>query len=1117
MTPIETDTVSDLALIDAVGNRSDYTSSQLAALNLPSAITFTQVALTAASITSVTAPLTGTLTNGSSTNDPDLTVKVDLTGTGALAGDTVQLYNGTVTDNQLGSSYTLTGADISNGFANVQTGPLTDGSSYILTARITDAAGNQSAVSTNSFTVAESPRSTAEIFKFTGTVNSVDTQLTSEFAVGDPISGSFTFDPASPDQYPTDPTVGIYDFSLAYSVTAGGFASSGTGFEFNVFDNLVLAPAALRDQYRAALGSAGPSVNGLSYNGFSLDLFTTSSDPTALNSDALPVTPPIINDFQFNQLRFYFIDPNNTVTGVDYVIGSLSSLTFVGCAPLSLSISSVTDNVAPLIGSIANGGITNDPDPIVQISLSGSGAIAGDAVQLYNGTGTDSPLGSSYTLASIDISNGFADVQTGTLINGSTYTLTVRITDAAGNQSAVSTNSFVVTEDTTAPTVTSVVTTGAGITAGSGDLPAGSIATLTVNLSEAVTVAGGTPTLTLNDGGAATYIGGSGSSALTFSYTVGAGQNTADLTVTAFNPGTANIKNGAGTAANLTGVVTNPAGILQIDTTTHITQIGNDYFLSNVSGTGPELKVGGVPVTAGEFPGWTMIGAVQIAGGGYDIALKNTITGQYTAWSTDSKGNYLSNLITRVAGNSAALEALETTFNQDLNSDGTVGITKVVIQTDGSTALTEVANNFYLYHNGTGPELKVRGVPVTAGEFPGWTMIGAVQIAGGGYDIALKNTITGQYTAWSTDSKGNYLSNLITRVAGNSAALEALETTFNQDLNGDGTVGITKVVIQTDGSTALTEVANNFYLYHNGTGPELKVRGVPVTAGEFPGWTMIGAVQIAGGGYDIALKNTITGQYTAWSTDSKGNYLSNLITRVAGNSAALEALETTFNQDLNGDGAVGLYAAPSTSLMISSPLSGTSGSATIGTRATLELAAADSASVTFSSSTGILKLDNPSTFSGTIFDFTGNGTLSGSDQIDLKGVNFSSVHDTYSNGVLTVTDGTHTDALDFNGSYTLANFKFANDGNGDTIVYDPPVPAGQSGNVPAINNDPGSTNHPAATALDRQMALFSQHMSSAFPSSAFGDGGPSTVIPSEFGGGQLGTLVQPVVSHWPQS
>ena len=39
-------------------------------------------------------------------------------------------------------------------------------------------------------------------------------------------------------------------------------------------------------------------------------------------------------------------------------------------------------------------------------------------------------------------------------------------------------------------------------------------------------MAGGTPTLTLNDGATATYTGGSGTSALTFSYTVAAGQNT---------------------------------------------------------------------------------------------------------------------------------------------------------------------------------------------------------------------------------------------------------------------------------------------------------------------------------------------------------------------------------------------------------------------------------------------------------------------------------------------------------------------------------------------------------------------------------------------------------------
>ena len=56
----------------------------------------------------------------------------------------------------------------------------------------------------------------------------------------------------------------------------------------------------------------------------------------------------------------------------------------------------------------------------------------------------------------------------------------------------------------------------------SGDEGVGKTITLTLDMSEAVTVAG-TPTLSLNDGGVATYTGGSGTSALTFSYTVGAG------------------------------------------------------------------------------------------------------------------------------------------------------------------------------------------------------------------------------------------------------------------------------------------------------------------------------------------------------------------------------------------------------------------------------------------------------------------------------------------------------------------------------------------------------------------------------------------------------------------
>ena len=495
---------------------------------------------------------------------------------------------------------------------------------------------------------------------------------------------------------------------------------------------------------------------------------------------------------------------------------------------------------------------------------------------------------------------------------------------------------------------------------------------------------------------------------------------------------------------NNDGTIGIPKIVIQSDGTTALTEVGNNYFLNPTGGgTGPELHYGGPMVTTGEFGTWTPIGAVQVAGGGYDVAWHDPSSGLYTVWSTDSNGNYLSNVIGAVAGNSTALESLETAFAQDLNNDGTIGIARVVIQTDGMTALAEAGNNYVLYSagGGTGPELHYGGPVVTAGEFGTWTPIGAVQVAGGGYDIAWHDPSSGLYTVWSTDSNGNYQSNLIGAVAGNSTALEALETAFTQDLNNDGTIGIPKIVIQSDGTTALTEVGNNYFLNPTGggTGPELHYGGPMVTTGEFGTWTPIGAVQVAGGGYDVAWHDPSSGLYTVWSTDSNGNYLSNVIGAVAGNSTALESLETAFAQDLNNDGTIGIYVAPGTTLQVTSPLPNAVGAATIGAGATLELGTANSGAITFNNSTGMLKLDSPTAYTGVIDNFAGNGSLSGSDQIDLKGINFTSVHDSYSNGILTVTDGTNTTTLDFNGAYVLANFKFASDGDGGTIVYDPPV------------------------------------------------------------------------------
>jgi hypothetical protein len=86
-------------------------------------------------------------------------------------------------------------------------------------------------------------------------------------------------------------------------------------------------------------------------------------------------------------------------------------------------------------------------------------------------------------------------------------------------------------------------------------------------------------------------------------------------------------------------------------------------------------------------------------------------------------------------------------------------------------------------------------------------------------------------------------------------------------------------------------------------------------------------------------------------------------------------------------------------------------------------------------------IDNASHFTGTISGFAGNGTLAGSDQIDLKNIDFNSgtFWSSFANNTLSLTDGTHSTSLHFNGSYSSQNFSLASDGHGGTIIYDPPV------------------------------------------------------------------------------
>lgn len=357
---------------------------------------------------------------------------------------------------------------------------------------------------------------------------------------------------------------------------------------------------------------------------------------------------------------------------------------------------------------------------------------------------------------------------------------------------------------------------------------------------------------------------------------------------------------------NSDGVISLATTVIESNGSISLAQVADTYSLyQSGTSTGPQLKMSGAAVTTGQFGAWTAIGAAQ-AGNGYQVPWKFGAADQYIVWNTDSGGNYLSQGAV-VSGNSWALQSLEISFSEDLNSDGRTGppSTGTVIESNGSTSLAQILDSYFLYQSGTstGPQLKFNGAYVAAGEFGAWTPLGAEQ-TDSGYQVVWQNGGADQYVVWDVDGNGNFLSQGAVLSAA-SAALQSLEPAFNQDLNHSGGITVS-TVIDSSGSTGLAQSANVYLLYPTagGAGPQLKMSGALVMAGQFGGWTPIGAEQAENGVYQVAWKNGRADQYLAWNVDSDGNYLSQGAV-VSGSTWWVQSFESTLHQDLNSDGTVG--------------------------------------------------------------------------------------------------------------------------------------------------------------------------------------------------------------------
>lgn len=148
---------------------------------------------------------------------------------------------------------------------------------------------------------------TAEI---TGIYDPADL-LEGKFTAGDIITGSYIYDSSTQDLFPSNPRVGAYwhyapPCGISLSTGSFVFQTNPDDVEFLVgIYNRSDGDGYLLRSYNNLLLSSGVEVDHISWQ---LDDYSA----TALSSDALPTTPPILEDWENNNLLIKFGDKGSS-------------------------------------------------------------------------------------------------------------------------------------------------------------------------------------------------------------------------------------------------------------------------------------------------------------------------------------------------------------------------------------------------------------------------------------------------------------------------------------------------------------------------------------------------------------------------------------------------------------------------------------------------------------------------------------------------------------------------------------------------------------------------------------------------------------------------------------
>ncbi len=706
---------------------------------------------------------------------PDMTIGTD-TGTSNadnITSNTTPTFTGTA---ESGSTVTLYDTDgitllgtatATGGNWSITSSALSEGS-HTITAKATDAAGNVSTASS---------AMTATIDTTGPVVASVSVPSNASYKAGDTLSFTVnTSEAVTVDTAGGTPRMAMtIGGTTVYATYASGSGSSALVFTYTVqpgdtdTDGITVG----------TLQSSGGTLKDTAGNSMNVTLNSVGSTSSVL----VDTTAPVVNSVSVPADGTYYANQN-----LDFTVNFSEAVTVdtsVGTPRIALAVGFTTVYADYLSGSGTNA--------LVFRYAVGSGLVDNNGI----------------TVGGLNANGG-----------------TIR--DAASNDATLTMNSVgstaLVNVDGSQPHVTDVTSTTAN-----GAYKAGNTVAVTVTFSAAVTVdtTGGTPSIALGSGGTATYASGSGSTALVFTYTVGAGENTADLDYSAtgslsLNGGTIKDSGGAHQDAILTLATPGAAGSLGanknivIDTTPPAITFSN-LALSNDSGTSntdfvTNIASQTITATLSGAPAGTDKVVGSLDGGATWTDITGKVAGTTLTWDgvTLSGSGTLQLKVTDAAGNDGTVKSQGYTYS----TGSSISLSNLALSDDTGASKTDFITR-------TGAQVvsaTLSGAPeILQGSIDGgatWTNIGG-SLSGTAlhWNVTLSGSGTLMFKASDSAGNASIIGSQPYTIDATAPTATVASASFSADTGISSTDFITKTAAQNISGTLGANLANGETVY----------------------------------------------------------------------------------------------------------------------------------------------------------------------------------------------------------------------------------------------------------------------------------------------------------------